>query len=354
MDFNRKYLNGHRIAGFRRAGGISIGYGGCGGAGCSVAENGLWYVVAVNGNIYAIPAFLLIALIFRRKHQNIIGIGLILLISGGIVLFSYATTPAQAEQIEIFYQLNDHLDTPVRVADQYGNLVNDSKLEPFGNVAYEYSDPAFAYENNFRFPGQYHDRETGLYYNWNRYYVPGFGRYIRADQVGAASKNIENPYIYAISNPSLVTDFKGLSSFDKRKCKELSGNHWLVIALRRMIKGWGGKVPNFGCGATISLDTLSIWWCPPAGIDSDLGAAYLNYNLALNEQYILQESNEWLLCVISHEMCHSAHEGECAAFKNSYRCANALKISEKADKVKNYAANELCCDWATEGSTCNH
>ncbi|PXF56473.1 MAG: hypothetical protein C4B58_13400 [Deltaproteobacteria bacterium] len=38
--------------------------------------------------------------------------------------------------------------------------------------------------NNFRFPGQYEDQETGLHYNWHKYYEPGIGRYLRADPIG--------------------------------------------------------------------------------------------------------------------------------------------------------------------------
>ena len=38
---------------------------------------------------------------------------------------------------------------------------------------------------NLRYPGQYYDRETGLFYNWNRYYDPSTGRYDSVDPVSA-------------------------------------------------------------------------------------------------------------------------------------------------------------------------
>lgn len=38
-------------------------------------------------------------------------------------------------------------------------------------------------ENELRFPGQYFDVETGLHYNWNRYYEPG-EKYISEDPIG--------------------------------------------------------------------------------------------------------------------------------------------------------------------------
>lgn len=45
---------------------------------------------------------------------------------------------------------------------------------------------------NLRFPGQYHDSESGLYYNWNRYYDPRGGRYISPDPVSVADHVIES------------------------------------------------------------------------------------------------------------------------------------------------------------------
>ena len=34
-----------------------------------------------------------------------------------------------------------------------------------------------------RFPGQYYDEETGLYYNWHRYYKPDWGRYVEPEML---------------------------------------------------------------------------------------------------------------------------------------------------------------------------
>jgi RHS repeat-associated protein len=62
-----------------------------------------------------------------------------------------------------------------------------------------------SYTNNPRFPGQYFDIETGLYYNNQRDYDSATGRYWQADPIGFMGGQW-SLYAYVGGNPITLVD----------------------------------------------------------------------------------------------------------------------------------------------------
>ncbi len=92
-----------------------------------------------------------------------------------------------------YYFLNDHLGTPQMVTDSTNTIVWEAAYKPFGEAVV---NPKSTVQNNFRFPGQYYDQETGFHYNYHRTYDPTIGRYLRADPIGLAGGM--NLYVYTL------------------------------------------------------------------------------------------------------------------------------------------------------------
>ncbi|WP_158247147.1 RHS repeat-associated core domain-containing protein [Geothermobacter hydrogeniphilus] len=106
----------------------------------------------------------------------------------------------------VYYYHNDHLGTPQRLSDASGNVVWSAGYQAFGLAVI---DPASTVENNLRFPGQYFDAETGLHYNWWRYFDPKLGKYYTYDPMGIFAGY--NCYTYGYSNPINNFDNFGLN-----------------------------------------------------------------------------------------------------------------------------------------------
>ena len=79
------------------------------------------------------------------------------------------------------------------------------QTNPFGETA-----PTGATTLNLRFPGQYADAETALYYNHFRDYESGTGRYGESDPVGLSSG--PGTYLYAFDSPIRWKDIDGRSA----------------------------------------------------------------------------------------------------------------------------------------------
>ena len=103
----------------------------------------------------------------------------------------------------------DQIGIPREMTDKDGNLLWFGNYTGWGKLKSEMNVTGTAHQP-FRLQNQYADRETGLHYNFFRYYEPECGRFINQDPIrylGGA-----NFYTYAFNITSWV-DYLGLNPF---------------------------------------------------------------------------------------------------------------------------------------------
>jgi RHS repeat-associated protein len=105
-----------------------------------------------------------------------------------------------------YHFVSDRLGTAHEVLDSEGRVAWSGRLDDHGRLT---RVDVARVPNPLRFAGQYHDVETGFYYNTWRYYDPHTGRYLSPDPAGLAAGL--NLYGYCI-NPVMETDPLGLRS----------------------------------------------------------------------------------------------------------------------------------------------
>jgi RHS repeat-associated protein len=122
----------------------------------------------------------------------------------------WSTTPLFTRQNgQVYFYQNDLRNAPERIIDVAGNLVWQASYSSFGEATIdEELFNTHGIKNPLRFPGQYHDQETNLHYNFKRYYDPQLGRYLREDPLGTEGSGL-NLYAYANLNPFKYKDARG-------------------------------------------------------------------------------------------------------------------------------------------------
>jgi RHS repeat-associated protein len=162
-----------------------------------------------------------------------------------------------------------------------GSTVWSAKFESFGRAII---DPISLIQNNLRFPGQYYDQETGLHYNYHRYYDPMSGRYLRLDPVGVPGGT--NLFVYTEDNPINHTDPLGLVAIPfpspvpvplplppvfipgtTENKKFVEDTKWLIEQIKKAITGAGCEEQDKPCppcrlvdGTIVPLGTIAYRW----------------------------------------------------------------------------------------------
>jgi RHS repeat-associated protein len=126
--------------------------------------------------------------------------------------------------------LTDHLGTPYVMADDDDKQVWSADVDTYGA---RQGGTGHAQLCPFRFPGQYEDEETGLYYNRFRYYDPEAGGYVSQDPIGLHGG--ARSYAY-VGNPLNWSDPVGLSG-----CKDVSTSKNTAFFWSGRTDGVGGQ-----------------------------------------------------------------------------------------------------------------
>jgi len=120
---------------------------------------------------------------------------------------SYAAdAPQEVIDREFHAVITDLVGTPTELATADGRIAWRRRASVWGEPRTG-ADEAFAAHCPLGFPGQYPDPETGLAYNYRRYYDPATGRYTSPDPLGLAPAPHQHGFV---DNPLAWLDPLGL------------------------------------------------------------------------------------------------------------------------------------------------
>ncbi|EMK3312837.1 RHS repeat-associated core domain-containing protein [Vibrio vulnificus] len=121
----------------------------------------------------------------------------------------------QASQLH--YIVTDHAGTPQELCSENGDVVWQGEQALWGHYQQRNALPNHGFRENaqndelycdLRYQGQIEDRESGLYYNVNRYYDADSGQYLSPDPIGFAGGLRPQAYVF---NPLDWVDPLGLA-----------------------------------------------------------------------------------------------------------------------------------------------
>ncbi|MGW8884695.1 putative T7SS-secreted protein [Streptomyces sp. NPDC055749] len=115
-----------------------------------------------------------------------------------------ASSPQDTVDERFFAIVTDLIGTPSELVDESGTLAWHTRSTLWGTTTWAGASTAYT---PLRFPGQYFDPETGLHYNYFRYYDPETARYVTQDPLGLESD--PNPMMY-VRDPLQGADPLGL------------------------------------------------------------------------------------------------------------------------------------------------
>ncbi|MFH8610375.1 DUF6531 domain-containing protein [Streptomyces sp. NPDC018029] len=170
----------------------------------------------------------------------------------------------QADRAEIdsrfFAIVTDLVGTPTELVDAQGTTAWQARRTVWGVTTWPARSSAYT---PLRFPGQYFDPESGLHYNYQRYYDPETARYSTLDPLGLAPA--PDPYGY-VTNPFRQIDPFGLSGCETVVLYHGSQNwHGDQFSLPRSIQDQRDYTPDAGVYLTDDFNRAATQYAGPSG-----------------------------------------------------------------------------------------
>jgi RHS repeat-associated protein len=223
--------------------------------------------------------------------------------------------PVVTVQTDVSYYIHpDHLGTPRVIADQSGRTVWRWDSEPFGSDEAN-EDPdgdGVRLGHGLRFPGQYYDGESGLSYNYFRYYDAPSGRYSTSDPIGLYGG--PNTYSYVSNDPANRLDMDGLAEICSRA---LDGALQLKFGAVCHDQIWydDGTNSGFFDDDTVRSDRAHIKDeysdCRNIGNDNDVRAAESRVQAKMDHDWRLSSNNcQMYADVVAQEANHRKVNGK--------------------------------------------
>ncbi|MEU3790409.1 RHS repeat-associated core domain-containing protein [Streptomyces fructofermentans] len=161
--------------------------------------------------------------------------------AGGAAPPSAASAPQDEVDARFHAIVTDLVGTPTELLDEEGATVWRATSTLWGRTTWNADAGAYI---PLRFPGQYHDLETGHHYNVHRHYDPETGRYLTTDPLGLMPA--PNPVAY-VHDPLTWADPLGLSPYAPIRIKpgqQLSGAYKLSPPEMEFVKALMARKPN--------------------------------------------------------------------------------------------------------------
>ena len=146
----------------------------------------------------------------------------------------------------------------IEIVDKNAEVVAKYSYDAWGacTILQDSSDCHIASLNPYRYRGYYYDAEIGLYYLQSRYYDPGVGRFINADEMFFIFSKFANLFSYCHNNILIYADYWGFASvkIGKEAVRE-AGDIFLYtkscpisqMTYNYAFRGQGRRLPWYEC-----------------------------------------------------------------------------------------------------------